>query len=316
MAFLRAAAMIARSLPTRILAVRYAVAIRRSADVARSSTAAARLIVVGLLLGGCAVPVANGLDEFEATRVAAELDHAGIEATKEPDPAAEGKYRVQVGHDDTASALALMRQEELAKPRPKGVLDAVGQGSLVPSPLAEHVQYASGLAGDLERTLLGVDGIVAARVHLNLAIDTPFRDAKTPLRSSASVLVEHRGSSSPLPIEAIARLIAGGAPGLAKEDVGVVLVMRPLRPQASGERFAKVGPFSVARASRTGLQVALGSLLIGFIALVGGAAWLFAKLTRTRSDLADAEGALAALPIATTSGPAGRASLSPGTQRP
>jgi type III secretion protein J len=122
-----------------------------------------------LMLAGCSAPVAVALDDSEADRVVVALGRAHLDATKEPDPSVEGKWQIEVDRDDVPRALAVLHDENLPRPRPASVLDAMNKGgALVPSEVAEHAQLLAGTAGDLERTLLGVEGVLAARVHLNV----------------------------------------------------------------------------------------------------------------------------------------------------
>ena len=125
-----------------------------------------------VLLAGCQVPVAAGLDENDANRVVVALDHAGIDAAKEADPTSEGRFRVTVAHDDASRALTTMADEQLPRAKSRGVLEATERGQLVPSLATEHAQLVAGMAGELERTLGNLDGVLSARVHLNL----PARD--------------------------------------------------------------------------------------------------------------------------------------------
>ena len=140
------------------------------------------------------------------------LDRASIDAVKEQDPTGDGKWRVTVARDDLPRALSVMREEDLPRRDPPGVIDAMGKGSLVPSEAAEHAQLVAALAGELERSLEGIDGVLRARVHLNVPAPSPLRDAP-PTRGSAGVLVEHRGATPPVSAESIQRLVAGGVAG-------------------------------------------------------------------------------------------------------
>src|SRR3954468_20714313 len=149
---------------------------------------------------GCAVPVAAALDEPEANRVVVALDQSGIDAAKEADPTVEGKFRVMVARDDMGRALAAMREEELPRAKTRGVLDAADRGQLVPSQAAEHAQLVAGLGGELERTLSDVEGVLSARVHLNVPARDPLRDGPSA-KTTASVLVEHRGATPPIAAE-------------------------------------------------------------------------------------------------------------------
>ena len=243
-------------------------------------------VVVSLLAAACSVPVAANLDEDDANKIILALDHASVDATKEIDPQSEGKVRVVVARDDVPRALAAMRDEQLPRPRPVGVLDAMDKGALVPSQAAEHAQYVAGLSGDLERTLEGVDGVLGARVHLNLPEPDPLRDGP-PLKASASVLLEHRGSAPPITTDAVQRLVAGGVAGLATADVAVVMVSRAAPAARTEAQLAHVGPIAVARGSVRPLQLALGVLVMLVAGLASAALALYVRLGRARTALED-----------------------------
>ncbi len=261
------------------------------------ATAVGRLAVVPALLGllalsGCAVPVAAGLEEGDANRVVVALDHAGIDAAKEIDPTIEGRFRVTVPHDDASRALVTMADEQLPRTKSRGILEAADRGQLVPSQAAEHAQLVAGLSGELERTLSNVEGVLAARVHMNLPPRDGLRDGPVP-KATASVLVEHRGSTPPLSPEAVQRLVAGGAPGLAPADVAVVFIAHAVRPAGARPDVAHVGPIAVARGSMNTLKAALAGLVLVVIVFAGLALGLYAKLARVRREQADAERAAA-----------------------
>lgn len=233
---------------------------------------------VSLFVVGCSTPIVSALDEPEANRVMLALDRAHVAASKEIDAIAEGKFRVLVSNDDAPRALAALRSEELPRSRPASMLDSAGKGALVPSPVAEHAQLAMGIAGELERSLETVDGVLAARVHLNLPSPDPLRDAPRE-KATASVLIAHRGTTPPLSEVAVQRLVAGGAPSLATPDVAVVMV--PRGPIAVEEgSMAKLGPFGVARASLRPIQLTLVTLLAVLACLAGALALIGSRLVR------------------------------------
>ncbi|MBX3207908.1 MAG: hypothetical protein KF764_22875 [Labilithrix sp.] len=251
--------------------------------LARSLRSALSTIALIALASGCAVPVAASLDEPDANRVVVALDQSGIDASKEADPATEGKFRVTVARDDVGRALATMREEELPRPKVRGVLDAADRGQLVPSQAAEHAQLVAGLAGELEKTLTGVDGVLAARVHLNLPAREPLRDGPAP-KATASVLLEHRGTTPPLAPESIQSLVSGGAPGVAAADVAVVFVPRTARANGGRTDLAHVGPITVARGSMNTLKVAFAGLAVVVLALAAATLALWAKVGRMRRE--------------------------------
>jgi type III secretion protein J len=235
------------------------------------------------LVAGCAVPVAGGLDEGDANRIVVALDRAAIDATKEADPAVEGKFRVMVTRDDASRALGTMRSESLPRPHAAGVLDSLDKGALVPSTTQEHAQLVSGMAGDLARTLEEVDGVLSARVHLNVAAPDPLRIGPAP-RTTASVLLEHRGVTPPITESAVARLIAGGVPDLAIQDVAVVWVARPAPPPAAESELRHVGPIAVAQGSMRLLQLAIAGLLLVVTTLAAATLLLFTRVRRLQRE--------------------------------
>jgi type III secretion protein J len=254
---------------------------------ARPSLAATLLaFALAACCAACTVPVASALDDSEANRVVVALGRADVDATKEPDLTAEGRWRVVVVREDVARALSIMRDEELPRAVPPGVLDAVGKGSLVQSEAAEHAQLVAGQAGDLERSLERIDGVLSARVHLNVQPPSPSREIAQP-RGSASVLLEHRGSTPPISADSVQRLVAGGVASLLPTDVTVVLVSRASSARPMGESdLGHVGPIAVARRSLRQLQAALVAL-VALVALLAAATLvLHARLSRARSELA------------------------------
>jgi type III secretion protein J len=244
------------------------------------------LAVALLIVSACTVPITGGLDDTEANRVVVALERANVPGSKEPDPGTEGKWRVSVARDDLPHALSALRDEELPRTPVLGVLEAIGKGSLVPSEAAEHAQLIAGMAGDLERSLEGVDGVIRARVHLNVPAPSPLRDLAPP-HGSASVLLEHRGSTPPLSADSVQRLVAGGVAGLLATDVVVVMVSRPAPPTpfTNGE-LTHLGPIAVARSSMQKLQAALVGLVAAVALLAGATLVLYARLTRLRADSA------------------------------
>ena len=249
------------------------------------------VMMLALVGFGCAVPVASGLEDTDANRIVVAFDHAGVDAVKEADPGGEGKWRVTVSHDDVPVALGVLRDQELPRASPAGVLDAVGKGSLVPSEGAEHAQLIAGMGGDLERTLEGVDGVLSARVHLNLPVQGPMRETPTA-RATAGVLLEYSGATPPIASENVQRLVAGACSGLAPADVAVVMVSRPAPVRASSTEITHVGPFAVTRATSRLLTGVLVSALVVASTLLLGVLFLGRKLGQQSAELRNLQAAM------------------------
>jgi type III secretion system YscJ/HrcJ family lipoprotein len=247
------------------------------------------LAVVALALSACSVPVSSNLSETDANQALVALEKQGISAWKERDPeGAENTFRVVVSRDDASSAALVLTQENLPPGRTPGVLDAVGQGSVVPSRLAEHARWIAGTSGELERSLRVLDGVISVRVHLAV----PPRDAlsleQSPPEASASVLIRHRGATPPLPVSEVQRLVAGAVPGLTAEQVSVVMTPAPAPTRIADRGLAQFGPIAVARSSMTPLRAMVGAALAANLLLLGCLYLLWTRLRRTERELLEA----------------------------
>jgi type III secretion protein J len=223
-----------------------------------------------VLLAGCAgSPAASGLDELEANRGILALDRAKVPAEKEPDPGAEGHFRVVVGRDDETRALAALRDEDLPRPRPAG-LDQADVG-LVQSAAAEHAHLLSATEDRLERTLESIQGVLVARVHVQVPVPDPLAAPATRPKVSASVLLEHGGMSPPIASEAVSQLVAHAVGGLEATDVAVVTMARIPSSAPAAASMTHVLWFTVAPTSASLLQVVLGAagaVIVGLVVCV------------------------------------------------
>ncbi|WP_052267048.1 flagellar basal-body MS-ring/collar protein FliF [Pandoraea pulmonicola] len=87
----------------------------------------------------------------------------------------------------------------------------------------QDVRFRRGLEGELSRTIMSIDAVDAARVHIALAPQTSFV-TNTKASASASVLISVRAGRklAPQQVSAVVKLVAGSVNGLAAENVSVV----------------------------------------------------------------------------------------------
>jgi type III secretion protein J len=234
-------------------------------------------LLLALLVGCSGVDLQSGLDERQANLAVLALDQAGIAAAKAREEGTRvPTYRLRVAGADVAPALKVLRSHELPRESPKGVVELMGQPSLIPTATQERALHVAALSGDLARTLETIDGVLAARVHLSLPDDNPLRDAEHRATPSASVLVKARAGTA-LAEDDVKRLVAGGVEGLAPARVSVVVTVAPAAPPLPAAGLAAVGPFHVARSSRGPL---LGTLVTTLVAIIGLCALLAAVALR------------------------------------
>jgi type III secretion system YscJ/HrcJ family lipoprotein len=247
--------------------------------------------LLAALVSACSVPIASDLDESGANQVIVALEDNGVVASKEADPVHEGRWQVNVARDDSSAAATVLSQENLPPPVSPTVLDALGESSLVPSRTAEHAKLVAGTAGELERSLRAVQGILSVRVHLAVTAKTPLAgEAKDP-PPTASVLVAYRGANPPMAPADVQRLVAGAVPGLATDHVSVVMTSLPAPPKPADRELARFGPITVTRSSMLPLRaLVVGTALVNLV-LIGLLFALWTRMRRAQGALAEARSA-------------------------
>jgi len=249
----------------------------------------ARWVLVGAatLLAACNVPIAVGLDENDANHAIVALEKSGVAADKDRDPDADGRWRISVARDDASSAAGVLSAESLPPPASPGLLDTLGQGSIVPSHAADQAKFVAGIAGELERSLRSLDGVVSVRVHLALPVADSLSPEVLPPQASASVLLRHRGSAPPIAISDIQRLVAGAAPGLTPAQVSVVASPVPDPHRPAERELSRFGPVTVTRGSVFPLRTIVGGAVLLNLALLTALALLWARVRRAESNLTE-----------------------------
>jgi type III secretion protein J len=245
-----------------------------------------RLVVVAvgaaLYAGGCSANVLHGVDERSANEATAALEQVGIGAEKLPeDGSAAGggaSYTVRVARGDGTRAVDLLRALGLPHERRRGFSETYGQPSLIPTPSEERARFLDALAGEIERTLEAVDGVVSARVHLVLEESDPLGpDAKPRNPARAAVLLKARPGRAPLTEHEVQKLVAGSVAGLDPAAVAVVTTAAVDPAEAAGAPLAALGPLRITPGTRPLLVLAFGAA-IGLLGLL--AALLFVTARR------------------------------------
>jgi len=235
-----------------------------------------------LLLGGCGVDLEHGLEERQANRVAALLEHAGIRADKQPDTT--GAYKISVARADVARAVSLLDRHDLPAATGKGLAETFADRSLIASPDEERARLQAALATELERTLAALPNVASARVHVALPMPDPLGVEPVHARPTAAALLKTRG---PLTVtgEQLRRLIASAVPELAPADVELVATATPADEPAPP--LEHVGPFAVAPGSRAALAALAGSGLSLLILLAVALVWASRRMGRLRRRVAE-----------------------------
>jgi type III secretion protein J len=247
-------------------------------------------VTVGLavLAVSCSVSVASNLAENDANRVVMALEQRGLAAEKEPDPDSEGRWRVTVARDDASASVIVLATDNLPPPDTPGVLETVGTGSIVPSRTSEHAKLIAGTAGELERTLRSLDGMLSARVHLAVPVGDPLTIGEEKTLPSASVLLRHRGATPPIALGDVQRLVAGAVPGLDPKQVSVIATPSPAPPASTERELVRFGPITVTRSSLLAVRLLVGGAVVLGLAVLAVLVMLWSRLRRVRHAADDA----------------------------
>lgn len=151
-----------------------------------------RLAVPALLvalLWSCRTDLQHGLEEREANEILVLLDSYGIEASKSAD-GRDGAYLIRVADGDAARAWRVLQAHGLPRRPLGGWLEAFGDRELISTPTEDRIRAQMAAAEALERSLVAIDGVVDAHVHLAVPTEPGFgRAAEPPRPSKASVLI-------------------------------------------------------------------------------------------------------------------------------
>src|SRR5579871_5792406 len=90
------------------------------------------------------------------------------------------------------------------------------------SEFAEQVNYHRAIEGELERSVMSIREVEQARVHVTLAKDSLYTEARQPAKASVLVKLRSAAALSPQNIAAICQLTASAVPGLSADQVSLV----------------------------------------------------------------------------------------------
>lgn len=96
------------------------------------------------------------------------------------------------------------------------------QSSMTTSQFMEQARYNAAIEQELVRSILQIDSISAARVHLALAKQSAFVRDRTPPKASVVVTPQPGRSMTPTQVQAVVHLVASSVPLLTPDNVSVV----------------------------------------------------------------------------------------------
>jgi type III secretion protein J len=231
---------------------------------------------LGLLLSACQVEIQHQLNEKEANDIVVLLEQNHISARKDKEEGGrEITWKISVPNARAASSMILLRENELPQARTPG-LEIFNRGSLISSATEEHAMLLQALSGELSRTLRSIDGVLDARVHINIPQSDDLADRAKP-EPSASVFVKYQAFSEPgkkapplaVSEEQIRTLVARAIQDLQPKNVDVVLTAASPPGTAQAPVDVDVLGIRMAQDSVNTFRALLSAMALVIVALAG-----------------------------------------------
>jgi flagellar M-ring protein FliF len=161
-------------------------------------------------------PLFTNLRASDAAVIIAELDRKKI-----PYQLEDGGTSILVPADRVDATRLNVMTEDLPLKGTVG-FELFNKSDMGLTDFAQKINYQRALQGELTRTIMTLDGVESARVHLSMGEDRIFRDDRVPPKASVTIWMKGGATLSARAAQGIQRLVAAAVPKL---DFGNVVVL-------------------------------------------------------------------------------------------
>lgn len=194
--------------------------------------------VISFLVASCSsrTVLFSGLEQHEGNEIYSALVKAGIPAEKTQEKTG---VVIAVPRNLSSDALKILEARGLPHDKRTSIGEVFKKEGMISSPLEEKARYLHALSQELEKTLLNIDGVLSARVHIVLPERVNPGEPVAP--SSAAVFVKYEnGTSFPAYVGRVRELVFKSIPSIsgdphtsitvaavpsdARADTGVTLI--------------------------------------------------------------------------------------------
>jgi flagellar M-ring protein FliF len=166
------------------------------------------------------------LGQTDAATIVAELERTDI-----PYRLADGGRTIMVPSGTVDSTRLHVAGQDLPLQGTVG-FELFNNSSIGLTEFAQRINLQRALQGELARTIMRIDGVEAARVHLSLGEQTAFRGDRRPPRASIAIRTRPGRRLNDTTVRGIQRLVAGSVPDL---DLASIAVLNDRGAVVSGE---------------------------------------------------------------------------------
>jgi len=233
-------------------------------------------------LAGCESEIQHGLNEKDANEIRVVLSQQSIPSEKKLEEGGQSTtWAILVPKGEVNRATELLVANHLPPDHQAGLAQTYAQPSMVPTETEQKARFIGALQGELAQTLESVDGVLSARVNVNIPQQNDLEDPSKRPPTSASVVVTYRRvldaqgqvlDKPPVSEDKIKALVARAIPNLNPSNVEVALTPANLPGGApSGESYVDVAGLRMSNDSVMTFKSMAAGAIVAILAL---AAWI------------------------------------------
>lgn len=241
------------------------------------------LLATALLgvLAGCEGEIQHGLSEKDANEIRVVLSQNAIPSEKRREEGQTVTWAIAVPKGEVNRATEILMANHLPPEHQPGFVKIYETQGIVPTASEEKGRHLAAIQGEIAQTIESMDGVLAARVNVNIPEVTDLDDHNKKAPTTASVVVSYRRPKNaqgqledkpPFSEQKIKMLVARALPDLAPENVEVALTPATLPGgDAPGEAYVDIAGLKMSVDSVIAFKT-MGAVCI--LALLVLAAWI------------------------------------------
>lgn len=170
------------------------------------------MLLLAITLQACSsrTVLFTSLEQEEGNEIYAAIVKAGIPAEKSRD---KQGIAISVPENLASDALKILQAQGLPRDKRTTIGEVFKKEGMISSPLEERARYLYALSQEIEKTLMNIDGVLSARVHIVLPERSIPGESLAP--SSAAVFVKYEnGTSFPAYVGRVRELVFKSIPGI------------------------------------------------------------------------------------------------------
>ncbi len=233
----------------------------------------------------------HGLSERGANEILVILEQNGIAGEKVLDETQKKimLFNIVVAKSDKNQALEILKEKGLPRINPVGMNEMFSGSSLIPTITEEKAKYQIAMQGEIEKTLLQMQNVISARVHLVIPDADNVEQQNEPAIAKASVFLKYYQGLQQTPMfteKDVQNIVAGAVLELTPGNVTVVLQrIQPVEVSQSSPKYTSFMFYNIAPESKKSMQITLVIILSVVFILLFAIVIMFLKIKDLKTSL-------------------------------